>query len=69
MELPVYQGTSTTTGTQVQLVNRMPYFELRVVYLTPAVTHYQEGVQLFKVQHIIKPKKEECRKVHILFHQ
>lgn len=39
--------------------NDMPYFELRLVYLSPAVTHYQEGVQLFKVLHIIQPIKEE----------
>lgn len=39
--------------------NDMPYFELRWVYLSPAVTHYQEGVQLCKVLHIIQPMKEE----------
>lgn len=40
----------------------MPYFELRVVYLSPAVTHYQEGMQLLKVLHIIQPMKEEYSK-------
>lgn len=29
------------------------------MYLSPAVAHYQEGVQLFKVIHIILPMKEE----------
>lgn len=38
--------------------NDMPSFELRWVYLSPAVTHYQEGVQLCKVLHIIQPIKE-----------
>lgn len=34
--------------------NDMPYFELRRVYLSPAVTHYQECMPLFQavIQHI-----------------
>ncbi len=37
--------------------NDMPCFELRWVYLSPAVTHYQEGVQLCKVLHIMLKAK------------
>lgn len=39
--------------------NDMPCFELRWVYLSPVVTHYQEGEQLYKVTHIIEPMKEK----------